>query len=284
MMNQQLNWQSEREDEMEALYRSAAERFATQSEFAAFLLTLAEQEREHGKLLRQLLRPEVVGATGVDQLCDPGVRQSTEKLIAASLLTLDSANLTEQHMLEVIARLEFSEWNSLFLLTMNWSGQNDGEFRHMLDEIELHRKTIEDYLLQAPGADELYQIIHNLAPLWRKRILIVDDDPVIARLLEIIMTPFGNLEVTTHPADALQHLRQRRFDVMISDVCMPDMNGIELYQQAIKLDPDIGKHFIFFTATNHQEHLRFIAEHNIPTLKKPAPLKVLQEAVMSLLS
>ena len=284
MMNQQINWQAEREEEIEALYRSAAVRFAAQQEFAAFLLTLAAQEREHGKLLRQLLRPEVVDTAGVDQLCDPGVRQSTEKLIAASWLTLASANLTEQRMLEVIVQLEFSEWNSLFLLTMNWSGQNDGEFRRMLDEIELHRKTVEDYLLQVPGSDELYQMIHTLAPLWKKRILIVDDDPVIARLLEIIMTPFGNLEVTTDPAEALKHLRQRHFDVMISDVCMPEMDGIELYQQAIKLDPEIGKHFLFFTATNHQDHLRFIAENNIPTLKKPANLKILQEAMTSLLS
>ena len=118
----------------------------------------------------------------------------------------------------------------------------------------------------------------------KPELLIVDDDPVIARLLEIIMTPFGKLEVTTHPADALQHLRQRRFDVMISDVSMPDMDGIELYQQAIKLDPEIGKRFLFFTATNHQEHLRFIAENNIPTLKKPANLKVLQDAMTSLLN
>lgn len=114
--------------------------------------------------------------------------------------------------------------------------------------------------------------------------MIVDDDPVIARLHEIIMTPFGKLEVTTHPAEALQRLRQRRFDVMISDVCMPEMDGIELYRQAIKLDPDIGKHFLFFTATNHQDHLRFIAENNIPTLKKPATLKVLQAAMTNLLS
>ena len=53
-MNEQINWQAEREEEIEALYHSAAVRFAAQPEFAAFLLTLAAQEREHGKLLQQL--------------------------------------------------------------------------------------------------------------------------------------------------------------------------------------------------------------------------------------
>lgn len=283
MMNQQIIWQAEREDEIEALYRSAAVRFATSSEFAGFLLTLAAQEHEHGKFLR-LLQPELTGTPAAELPCDSRARKNTEEMIAASWQTLGAADLTEQRMLEVVVQLEFSEWNSIFLLTMNWCGQNDGEFRRMLDEIVLHRKTIENYLLQVAAADDLYQMIHTLAPLWKKRILIVDDDPVIARLLGIIMTPYGDLEVTTRPGDALNHLRRRHFDVMISDVCMPEMDGIELYQQAVKLAPEIGKHFLFFTATNHKEHLRFIAENNIPTLKKPAPLKVLQETMTSLLS
>ncbi len=78
--------------------------------------------------------------------------------------------------------------------------------------------------------------------------------------------------------------RSSRNDVIISDVCMPEMNGIELYQQAVKLDPEISKNFLFFTATNLQEHLRFIEDHHIPTLKKPASLKVLQETMTSMLS
>ena len=282
-MSQQINWQAEREEEIESLYRSAAARFSARPEFAKFLLTLAEQERDHGKFLRQLHRPELTGLAEIDLLCDPSTRQKTEEMIAASWQAITGEDLTEQAMLELVVKLEFSEWNSIFLLTMNLCGQNDDDFRRMLGEIELHRKTVEDYLLQVAAADDLYQIIHTLAPLWKKRILIVDDDPVIARLLGIIMTPYGDLEVTTCPTDALNHLRRRHFDVMISDVCMPEMDGIELYQQAVQLDPEIGKHFLFFTATNHEEHLRFIAEHNIPTLKKPAPLKVLQEAMTSLL-
>lgn len=283
-MNHQINWQAEREEEIEALYRSAAARFTTRPEFATFLLTLAAQENDHGNFLRQLLRPELTGALGTDLPGDPGTTKSTEEMIAACWQIVTATELTEQTMLEVVVQLEFSEWNSLFLLTMNRSGQSDDVFRRMRDEIELHRQTIENYLLQIEAPDELYQTIHTLAPLWKKRILIVDDDPVIARLLEIVMTPYGELEVTTCSTDALNHLRRRHFDVMISDVCMPEMDGIELYQQAIQLDPEIGKHFLFFTATNHLDHLRFIAEHRIPTLRKPASLKVLQETMTSLLS
>lgn len=284
MMNQQINWQAEREEEIASLYSSAAGRFADHPEFSRFLLTMAGQERDHGSFLRQLLQPEFAVTPGTPLRYDPIIKQKTEEMIAASWQTLATEGLTEGAMLELVVRLEFSEWNNFFLLTMNWSGQSDNEFRRMLSEIELHRKTLENYLLQVAAADDLYQIIYSLAPLWKKRILIVDDDPIIARLLAIIMTPYGDLEVTTRPADALDHLRRRHFDVMISDVCMPEMDGIELYQEAIKLDPEIAKHFLFFTATNHKEHLRFIAEHHIPILRKPVSLKVLQETMTSLLS
>ena len=283
MMHPQIDWLAEREEEIESLYRAAAAQFAAHPRFSRFLLTLAEQERDHGNFMRNLHRPEDAGLAEIGTLCDPIARQKTEEMLAASWQAL-AVGLTEKAMLELIVKLEFSEWNAIFLLAMNWSGQKDDEFRRMLSEIELHRKTVENYLLQTPAAEELCQIIHALAPLWKKRILIVDDDPVIARLLGIIMTPYGELEITTRPADALNYLRHCHFDVMISDVCMPEMNGIELYQQAIQLDPEIGKHFLFFTATNHEEHLRFIAEHHIPTLKKPAPLKVLQETMTNLLN
>lgn len=280
-----IDWQAEREEEIESLYRIAAARFAVQQpELSFFLLTLAEQEAEHEKLLRQLLSSASCGSPQSDLPDDSTTRKDIETLLAASWQTLAKENLSEESMLEVIVNLEFSEWNSAFLQTINWSGPGDAEFRRFLAEIELHRKTIEDYLLEVSTADELYQTIHTLAPLWKKRILIVDDDPVIARLLSIVMTPYGDLEVTTRPTEALNHLRRRKFDALISDVCMPEMDGIELYREAIKLDPEIGSHFLFFTATNHKEHLHFIAEHNIPTLKKPASLKVLKETMSALLT
>lgn len=283
-MEEHIRWQAEREEEMESLYRTAAARFATHPDFARFLLTLAEQERDHGRQLTELPRPELNGTAGIDDRCDLRTRADLEELIAASRKTLATEDLSEEAMLEVIVKLEFSEWNSLYLLTADRSGQSEGEFRRLLAAIETHRKTIEDYLRQTTSADHLHEIIHNLAPLWKRRILIVDDEPVIARLLGIAVAPYGEIEVTTSPAAALQHLRDRQFDAMISDVCMPEMDGIKLYQEAIKLHPEIGDRFLFFTATSHQDHLRFIADHNIPILKKPATLKVLKERLTALFS
>lgn len=283
-MNQHIKWLADREDEIGALYRTAAEQFTVHPKFSRFLLTLAEQEGDHGHLLRQLQRRDPAEQAEIALLCDPIAKEKTERLLSKNRQRLMTGKLTEEEVLEVVVSLEFSEWNSIFLLAMNWRSQSDREFRQTLEEIELHRKTVENYLLQLPGADALYQIIQRLAPLWKKRILIVDDDPMIARLLSIVMTPYGDLEVTTRATEALTHLRQNHFDMIVSDVCMPEMDGIEFYRQAIALSPELREHFLFFTATNHAEHLRFIAEHHIPTLKKPAPIKVLRTTMSSLLN
>lgn len=79
------------------------------------------------------------------------------------------------------------------------------------------------------------------------KVLIVDDEPamceMIAKYLKIREYEF---ETCTSPAKALEQVRQNSFDVVLTDVNMPGMSGIELCQQAAVSRPDIP--FIVMTA------------------------------------
>ncbi|MEE2664855.1 MAG: response regulator [Myxococcota bacterium] len=68
------------------------------------------------------------------------------------------------------------------------------------------------------------------------RMLIVDDDDGICRTLQEILE-VGGCEVETAPdgAEALIRIQRSKFDLVLSDVVMPNMDGHELYQ-AIKRD------------------------------------------------
>ena len=73
------------------------------------------------------------------------------------------------------------------------------------------------------------------------RILIVDDEPTILNLLNKILigqgydaTPAGNGE------KAIQLLQSQKFDLMISDINMTPINGMELLRKASKEWPDMG--------------------------------------------
>jgi len=66
------------------------------------------------------------------------------------------------------------------------------------------------------------------------RVLAMDDDTTTLRLLNLTLKEVGGFEavVVTSAKEALAQLRERDFDVVISDAMMPDMNGQEFVRAA----------------------------------------------------
>lgn len=66
------------------------------------------------------------------------------------------------------------------------------------------------------------------------RVLAMDDDAPTLKLLGLTLREVGGFEavVVTAAKEALDHMRVREFDVVISDAMMPDMNGQEFCQAA----------------------------------------------------
>lgn len=73
-----------------------------------------------------------------------------------------------------------------------------------------------------------------------KTILIADDELEIRELLCEFIGSLGHRGITAEDGiDALQRLRENRIDIVISDLCMPRMDGIELLQQVVKDFPEV---------------------------------------------
>ena len=63
----------------------------------------------------------------------------------------------------------------------------------------------------------------------RHRALIVEDDPAIRRLVEKLLTRRGIDIVTAHDGrEAIGHLRDNDFSVIVLDLMVPEVNGFEL--------------------------------------------------------
>ena len=73
------------------------------------------------------------------------------------------------------------------------------------------------------------------------RILVVDDDPVTGRFLSSLLGDGGGFDVvcTTDPANALQRASTERWDLVLTDVEMPGMTGLELLQALRRAAPDL---------------------------------------------
>src|SRR5580658_6562064 len=69
-------------------------------------------------------------------------------------------------------------------------------------------------------------------------LLVVDDEPSISELLEISFRKEGHkVEVVSNGQAAKRRLAAQVFDIVISDICMPDMNGVELLQYTKEVSP-----------------------------------------------
>ncbi|MFZ0696052.1 MAG: response regulator [Nitrososphaeraceae archaeon] len=81
---------------------------------------------------------------------------------------------------------------------------------------------------------------------FKKRILIVDDEADITLSFSLALEDSGLFEVDTYndPLVALSNYRPNSYDLLLLDIRMPVMNGLELYCQINKIDNKVKVCFI----------------------------------------
>jgi NADH-quinone oxidoreductase subunit E/NADP-reducing hydrogenase subunit HndA len=112
------------------------------------------------------------------------------------------------------------------------------------------------------------------------RILVVDDEQVVLRSCERVLGPEGyEVETSTSPLSALKRLADgEAYDLIITDIKMPDMDGIGFMKAVRAKDPDMN--LVVVTGYPSQETLKeALALHIVDYLPKPFSPALLQEVV-----
>ena len=68
-----------------------------------------------------------------------------------------------------------------------------------------------------------------------RKILIIDDEPNILSVLYSLLSDQYECKTATCAAEALQYLREEGFDLVLSDIMMPGMSGLELLEEITRL-------------------------------------------------
>ena len=105
-------------------------------------------------------------------------------------------------------------------------------------------------------------------------ILVVDDEPHVTRLTRTRLERAGHqVEVASNGEDALERMAARHFDALVTDVCMPKMDGRELCE-AVRKHSQNHEPFILMVTSSAEEDLHRWAEEipNLEFMEKPVSL------------
>jgi signal transduction histidine kinase len=113
------------------------------------------------------------------------------------------------------------------------------------------------------------------------RLLVVEDDEVVRTMIVRVLEQAGyQVDTGTDGLDALEKIESADFDLIVCDVRMPRLSGIDLYKRLTSKGLEIPVRFLFITGdTVSAETIGFIEANRIPYLGKPFGIQDLLKVV-----
>ncbi|HEX7671357.1 MAG TPA: response regulator, partial [Polyangiaceae bacterium] len=110
-----------------------------------------------------------------------------------------------------------------------------------------------------------------LDPTRRGRILVVDDERLVVRAIERLLSREHEIVTVVAAKKALALcVAGEKFDVILCDLMMPDMTGMDLHRELLRIAPEQADKMIFLTGGAFTAGARrFLAETAREHLEKP---------------
>lgn len=120
----------------------------------------------------------------------------------------------------------------------------------------------------------------------RHRILVVDDEDNLRDVLvEVLKRDGHEVDSAADGTEGLRRAEERRYDLVVTDLRMPGLEGPELYRALRERYPEALPRVIFMSAnTGIEEYASFLAETGEPALEKPFSLADMRQVVMQVLA
>ncbi|MFP2927360.1 response regulator, partial [Pyxidicoccus sp. 3LG] len=120
--------------------------------------------------------------------------------------------------------------------------------------------------------------------LARGRVLVVDDDALVSGAIRRTLSRENDVDVVVSARQALAHLSEPelRYDVVLCDLMMPEMTGMELYDALVRNAPRVVERVVFITGGAFTPAARqFLERVENPRVEKPFDPESLRQLIRS---
>jgi CheY-like chemotaxis protein len=117
-------------------------------------------------------------------------------------------------------------------------------------------------------------------------VLVVDDETAIAQLIADVLAADGyDIDIASNGLVALERIAAKRYDLILSDLRMPELDGLGLYHEIEQHQPDLLRRFVFITGTaEHADYQERMSNATVPVLTKPFDMTELQRVARETLA
>lgn len=144
--------------------------------------------------------------------------------------------------------------------------------RTLSGEIEAHAREGRgtEFVVRLPTTvRDATPVPRSTPPSPPARILVVDDDPLILRTVSRNLKRH-RVDTLTDSIEALVRLERESYDVIVCDVIMPSLSGIEVFERACAINPDLAERFVFMSGGVYSDATEdFFRRSRRPLLTKP---------------
>ena len=117
--------------------------------------------------------------------------------------------------------------------------------------------------------------------LKRATILCVDDEVSIGQAIKRVLVGEHDVEIVTTATEALARVTAgQRYDLILCDLMMPAMSGIDLHRELLRIAPELAARIVFLTGGGFTQRARdYLEGVGNPHLEKPIGVDALRSAI-----
>ncbi|HUP20279.1 MAG TPA: response regulator [Gemmatimonadota bacterium] len=104
-----------------------------------------------------------------------------------------------------------------------------------------------------------------------RRVLVIDDDRAVSSVIARLLEPHHRVEIAPGCGEALARIEAgQRYDILLCDLMMPNMTGMDLHAELSRAAPDQAERMIFMTGGASTQRARdFLSANPNPRIEKP---------------